>query len=238
VTRPDAGPGSETSSPDDAFVALAERMADAAGQVVMRHFRRPMTVDAKPDESPVTAADRDAEAAMRALVEDAFPDHGIVGEEMEARNEGARLTWVLDPIDGTQSFVTGKPLMGTLIALLDGGRPVLGIMDMPALGERWTGVSGRVTTFNGAAVATRACPRVKDAWLYATSPHMFGDGNFPRFERLRRSAHRTVYGAECMAYGMLAAGWVDLVCEGTMELFTFPASQRRERLSELSFPAA
>lgn len=227
MTAPGAGPASPETSPgappDDALVALAERLADAAGAVVMRHFRAPMEVAAKPDQSPVTRADAEAEAAMRALIEAAHPDHGILGEEMEARNPGAGRLWVLDPIDGTQSFVTGKPLFGTLIALLDGGRPVLGVMDMPALKERWVGALGRPTAFNGVPVRARACGGLAGAWLYATSPEMFGDAGFPAFRRLRDRVRRTVYGAECMAYGLLANGWVDLVCEGTMELYDYAA---------------
>ena len=215
------GPARRDATPDIPFVDLAGRLADAAGRVIMRHFRRPMTVDIKPDKSPLTRADRDAEAAMRSLIEKTFPDHGIVGEEMEARNPGAERVWILDPIDGTQSFVTGKPLFGTLIALMEHGRPVLGLMDMPAIRERWLGIAGGKTTFNGKRVEARACARVADAWLYATSPHMFGDENFPAFERLRRKARRVVYGAECMSYGLLAMGLVDLVCEGTMKVYDY-----------------
>jgi len=218
-----SGPAGPGAAPDDACVKLAGRLADAAGKVVMRHFRKPLKVESKADASPLTVADREAEAAMRALIEPAFPDHGIVGEEIEARNAGADKVWVLDPIDGTQSFVTGKPLFGTLIALMDGGRPVLGLMDLPAIGERWLGVSGRPTAFNGKPVRARPCAALRDAWLYATSPHMFEERDFPAFERLRKRARRVVYGAECMSYGLLAMGLVDLVCEGTMKLYDYAA---------------
>ena len=223
MTRAGSGRGAPETSPDDSFVELAGRLADAARGVVMKHFRSPLAVDAKPDRSPVTIADKEAEAAMRALIEDAYPDHGIIGEEMDDRREDAEFVWVLDPIDGTQSFVTGKPLFGTLIALLERGKPVLGVMDMPALDERWTGARGRPTTFNGQPATVRACKELDQAWLYATSPHMFEDADFPAFERLRKQARRAIYGAECMAYGMLASGWVDIVCEGTMELYDYAA---------------
>lgn len=223
ASRAGAGPARRDATPDPAFVALAGRLADAAGRVIMRHFRRPMAVDTKPDRSPLTRADRDAEAAMRTLIEKAFPGHGIVGEEIAARNPGADRVWILDPIDGTQSFVTGKPLFGTLIALMEEGRPVLGLMDLPAIKERWLGVKGRRTTFNGKPARVRACDAVAEAWLYATSPHMFGDENFPAFERLRKAARRVVYGAECMSYGLLAMGFVDLVCEGTMKVYDYAA---------------
>jgi len=112
-------------------------------------------------------------------------------------------------------------VFGTLIALLRDGRPILGVLDIPALNERWVGVQGRPTTFNGEPVSVRACGDVAKAWLYATSPQMFEDADFPAFERLRKASWRAVYGAECMAYGLLANGWVDIVCEGTMELYDF-----------------
>ncbi len=206
-----------------AFLDLAGRLADAAAPVAMKYFRSGVAADAKADDSPVTVADREAEAVMRGFIADVYPEHGIVGEEHGTENADAEYVWVLDPIDGTQSFVTGKPLFGTLIALLHEGRAVLGLMDMPALGERWIGVAGQPTTFNGRGVAVRQCPGLEDAWLYATSPHMFTETHFPRFEVLRRNAKRTVYGAECMAYGLLANGYVDIVCEDTMEPYDYAA---------------
>jgi len=190
--------------------------------VVLGYFRSAeMTIDAKSDLSPVTIADKESEAVMRALIEDTFPDHGIIGEEMDDKTPDAEFVWVLDPIDGTQSFVTGKPLFGTLIGLLQNRKPVLGIINMPALNERWLGVSGQPTTFNGKPAQVRACASVDKVWLYATSPQMFKEDDFPSFERLRKAAWRAVYGAECMAYGMLASGWVDIVCEGTMDLHDY-----------------
>ena len=206
----------------DGFLALAEKLADAAGPIVMESFRRGVATETKADMSPVTEADREAEAAMRALIEAAYPDHGILGEEMGAENTSAEFVWVLDPIDGTQSYVTGKPLFGTLVALARDSVPVLGVMDAPALGERWVGCEGRPTTFNGRQVSVRPCGGLETAWLYATSPHMF-EGDFDAFERLRKRTHRTLYGAECIAYGLLANGYVDLVCEATMEPYDYAA---------------
>ncbi len=221
MTSPSSEASDAAPAPDDGFLALADKLADAAGAVALRYFRTPIAIDAKPDASPVTIADKEAEDAMRALIEDAYPDHGIIGEEREARNPNAEFIWVLDPIDGTQSFVTGKPVFGTLIGLLKDAKPILGVMDMPALKERWTGAVGKTTTFNGDAVRVRDCDDVAKAWLYATSPHMFLDTDFPAFERLRKASWRTIYGAECLAYGLLANGLVDIVCEGTMDLHDY-----------------
>jgi inositol-phosphate phosphatase/L-galactose 1-phosphate phosphatase/histidinol-phosphatase len=210
------------AAPLDGFLALAEKLADTAAPIVMKSFRRDVVAETKEDRSPVTVADRDAEAAMRALIEAAYPNHGILGEEMGEKNTGAEFVWVLDPIDGTQSFVTGKPLFGTLIALARDGVPVLGVMDAPALGERWVGCQGRVSTFNGEEVSVRPCAGLDQAWLYATSPQMF-EGDFDAFERLRKRTHRTLYGAECIAYGLLTNGYLDLVCEATMKPYDYAA---------------
>ena len=115
-----------------------------------------LAVDDKPDLSPVTIADRDAEAAMRRLIAARFPDHGIIGEEFGREREDAEFVWVLDPIDGTKSFISGVPLFGTLIALARRGRPILGIIDQPISRERWIGAAGRPTLFNGAPVRVPA----------------------------------------------------------------------------------
>src|SRR5204862_7231805 len=112
---------------------------------------------------------------MRRLSNAQFPDHGIIGEEYGPERAEAEFVWVLDPIDGTKSFISGVPLFGTLIALAHQGRPILGIIDQPILRERWIGANGRPTTFNGAAVRARACPVLTAATVFSTSPDMFRD---------------------------------------------------------------
>ncbi len=201
----------------DPFVALAERLAAAVRPIVMGYFRSGVAIDDKADTTPVTAADREAEAEMRRMIEDAFPDHGILGEEHGAVRLDGTYLWVLDPIDGTKAFVTGKPLFGTLIALLRDGKPIVGVIDMPALAERWVGVDGRPTTFNGRPARVRPCPDLSRAWLYASSPHMFPGADAEAFERLRLKSRTAIYGADCYAYGLLASGTVDLVCEATTQ---------------------
>ena len=205
------------------LVKLAVKLANAVQPIAMKYFRSDFVVHNKRDSSPVTIADKEAEAAMRALIQKTFPAHGIFGEEHGSHQSDAEYVWVLDPIDGTQAFVTGKPIFGTLIALLKEGAPVLGVMDMPALHERWVGALGRPTTFNGQPVTTRACADLSRAWLYATSPQMFPGADFDAFERLRLSCRRAVYGGECEAYGLLANGTVDLVCESTMQPYDYCA---------------
>ncbi len=207
----------------DEFLKLAERLADAARPIAMKYFRSGMAVEHKADKSPVTAADREAESAMRALIEQAFPDHGVIGEEHGAARAGAEYVWVLDPIDGTQSFVTGKPLFGSLVSLTRNGAPILGIIEAPAMNERWTGAEGRPTVFNNNPVKVRPCPGTAEAWLHATSPQMFEGEDFQAFERLRKTCKHAVYGADCYAYGLLAGGFVDLVCEASLKPYDFCA---------------
>src|SRR5665213_1219911 len=150
-----------------AHLALAGALADKAGGIIRHYFRQPLTVEQKADKSPVTVADREAEAEMRALIETRFPDHGIIGEEHGRTRPDADYVWVLDPIDGTKSFISGVPLFGTLIALTFRGAPILGLIDQPIQRERWLGAAGRKTTLNGKPVATRACRNLGDATLYA-----------------------------------------------------------------------
>jgi inositol-phosphate phosphatase / L-galactose 1-phosphate phosphatase / histidinol-phosphatase len=171
----------------------------------------------------VTVADREAEAEMRALIEARFPDHGVLGEEHGRTRPEADYVWVLDPIDGTKSFISGVPLFGTLIALTHKGTPVLGVIDQPILRERWLGAEGRKTTLNGKPIATRACSMVGDATLYATAPEMFAGTDAQAFARLRQGVKLARYGADCYAYGLLAAGFVDLVVEAGLKPYDYCA---------------
>jgi len=205
------------------FINFANQLADAARPIVMQYFRSNLTIDSKADESPVTRADQEAEKMIRQLIETRFPDHGIYGEEFGPVRLDADYIWVIDPIDGTQAFATGKPLFGILIALLHKGQSIVGVLDMPALKERWVGAKGQPTTFNGQPARTRPCDDLKGAWIYATSPEMFRTSHFGAFNTLKKSCRRAVYGAECQAYGLLSSGWVDVVCEDTLQPYDYAA---------------
>jgi inositol-phosphate phosphatase/L-galactose 1-phosphate phosphatase/histidinol-phosphatase len=202
---------------------FANQLADAAGTAIRPYFRQPHGLETKADASPVTLADRAAEAAMRALIEARFPDDAIIGEEYGVREGTSGRAWVLDPIDGTRAFITGRPIFGTLIALVADGWPVLGVIDQPILKERWFGSVGRPTTFNGAPATTRACPDLAQALLATTSPALFADDQLHAFEHLDGAARSTVLGGDCYNYACVASGWLDIVVEAGLKIHDFAA---------------
>lgn len=171
---------------------------------------------------PVTESDRNSEEAMRRLIEARFPNHGIAGEEFPERPAVGRWSWSLDPIDGTRAYVCGLPSWTTLIALLDRGEPVLGLVDVPRLDELYLGQPDGAWMFGGGGVeakglATSACRRLEDARLSTTDPYLFEGGEAEGFERLRRSARLTRYGLDAYGYALVAAGSLDIVAESGLK---------------------
>ena len=212
------------NAPDYAlFLDVAEGVAAAGAAAVRPRFRRPLKVDIKPDGSFVSAADREAETAMRRVIESAYPEHGIIGEEQAAVRVEAAYVWVLDPIDGSGAFLSGQPTFSVLVALLHRGRPVLGVIEQPITGERWCGVAGQATTLNGEVARARPCAALSRAVLYATSPEMFAGSDGEAFQRLRRRVGSTRYGLDGYAYGLLASGFIDLVAEAALAAHDFCA---------------
>lgn len=209
----------------DHDLALALRLADAAGDAIRPHFRSPLSAERKSDATPVTVADRAAEEVMRRILKAEVPRDGIVGEEFGTEAGSSNRCWVLDPIDGTVSFMAGRPIFGTLIALLVEGWPVLGIIDQPILGERWIGAAGKPTTFNGQEVRTRPCRELSDAMLATTGPQYFNDHEGDHFMALAaRTDHcRMMMGGDCYNYGLLASGQIDVVCEAGLKLHDWAA---------------
>jgi histidinol phosphatase-like enzyme (inositol monophosphatase family) len=206
-----------------ADIELAARLADAAGQAIRPFFRARFDIETKDDRSPVTEADRAAEAAIRAILEAERPADGIIGEEYGRSREGASRQWILDPIDGTRSFIAGRPIFGTLIALAVDGWSVLGIIDQPVSGERWVGAMGQPTLFNGSPAATRRCPALDAAILATTGPHYFAGAGGERFARLAGRCRDTVWGGDCYNYALLASGHVDVVVESGLKLHDLAA---------------
>lgn len=209
----------------DKDLALALRLADAAGAAIRPLFRGQWSEERKADRSFVTEADRAAEAAMRAIIEAECPSDGIIGEEYGTRNEGAGRQWVLDPIDGTTSFIAGRPIFGTLIALLQDGWPVLGIIDQPIAGERWVGRIGQPTLFNGTPAAARPLKDLGDAVLATTSPHLFTNEEADAFMSVAKQVaeKKIIYGGDCYNYGLVASGHIDVVIEAGLKLHDYAA---------------
>lgn len=206
------------SSVPDSLIDLANRCADAGGLVARRHYRTPVPVDVKADTSPVTIADREVESAIRALIKAERPDDGILGEEHGSQGLNAEYVWVIDPIDGTKSFITGRPLFTTLIALLHRGVPVLGIIDQPVISDRWVGIAGQPTTLNGKPVQTRPCSDIAMATQAATMPF-----HQVEFAMTHASSRYMVWGGDAYAFGLLAAGFVDLMVEAGLQPYDWAA---------------
>lgn len=223
-------PAVTSNAPDPApcpgaFVAFAEHLADRARAVTLHYFRAPLDVERKSDATPVTVADRETEAALRTLVAERYPDHGVVGEEQEPSQIQARYVWVFDPIDGTKHYISGHPGFGTLIALLRDKRPILGLIDMPALDDRWVGALGHPTRGRDRRgereLRTRPCPALDGAILYSTSPLMFTGPDATAFGRLRDRVAVPLFGSDCLGYGLLASGYADLVVEANLGVYDY-----------------
>ena len=209
----------------DADIALALRLADAAGAVIRPHFRSGLSSERKGDATPVTLADREAEEAMLRILKAEVPRDAVHGEEFGAQTGSSGRTWVLDPIDGTAGFLAGRPIFGTLIALVVEGWPVLGVIDQPVIGERWVGATGRPTTFNGQPARTRLCRSLAEATLATTGPHYFDDHEGGHFMALaaKTDHRRMVMGGDCYNYAQLAIGQLDVVCEAGLKLHDWAA---------------
>lgn len=208
-----------------ADIMLVHALADAASAAIRPYYRAEFGLESKGDASPVTLADRAAEQAVRTILEKERPADGIIGEEYGSVREGAARQWVIDPIDGTTSFVAGRPIFGTLIALMQDGWPVLGLIDQPILRERWVGGVGQGTSLNGQPVRTRPCTDLKESILATTSPNCFSAHEGEHFMALAaKTAHRRlIWGGDCYNYALLASGHIDIVVEAGLKLHDFAA---------------
>ena len=204
------------------LAAFAASLTRHSRPLARQWFRQSPAIDTKADASPVTIADQSIESSLRHIITTTYPDHGIIGEEHDNAAPDADFVWVIDPIDGTRAFACGNPLFGTLIALLYQGRPVIGIIDLPALDQQWIGIDGEPTRLNGRIVQTRDLKTLAEARLTTTSGVALGDDR-PRFERLAEQVRVTGYGGDCANYAHLASGWCDLVVESHLNLYDIMA---------------
>lgn len=205
------------------FASFGEELVDASRKIVLNYWRSDLEVIRKSDESPVTRADREAEQKIRELIEARYPNHGISGEEYGTVRVDAEYVWSLDPIDGTKAFISGSPLFGTLIALLRDGEPVLGIIDIPATGERWIGGENLAARMNGKLLETRKGVKLAEATAGSTSPKMFLGKDADLINRLHDRVKLPIFGGDCYLYGMLTLGTIDLVIEANMSDYDYLA---------------
>ena len=208
----------------DDMERLAVRLVEAAAAEIRPRFRQIIPTERKADISPVTEADRAAERAMRAILAAERPQDGIVGEEYGNQAGTSGLTWVIDPIDGTKAFMTGRSTFVTLLALLDGDRPILGVIDQPITQDRWIGIAGRPTTLNGRPVHARGTTaEIAAATFSTTDPNLFPGADAEAYRRISGTCGMRTYGGDGYAYGLLASGWVDVVLESGLKLHDFAA---------------
>ena len=218
-----------TATPSSAEISdlttFAEELADLSGKAILRHFREKILIHNKLGErgfDPVTEADREAERVIRARIKLRFPSHGVMGEEHGHETGTSAYTWVVDPIDGTRAFMCGMAQWGTLIALNNGERPIVGVLDQPYTRERWVASNGH-TRFRHAHgeranLKTRQCASLKDAVLSTTSPvGYFSDAEQKAFWALSGQARLTRFGGDCYAYGLLAMGFIDVIVESSLQ---------------------
>ncbi|GKX64724.1 inositol monophosphatase family protein [Pragia fontium] len=196
------------------FLAIAESIADQTRQLLKQERQRYLysgrNFVTKDDQSPVTEIDQQVEKLIRERITDAFPDHGILGEEFGAQAQSEEFVWVIDPIDGTKQFIAGVPVYGTLISLCQNGKPILGIIDIPSLDERWVGAQNLPTTLNGHPIQTRSCQNLTDALMSTSNTEFVLPEHRAGFNYLIGASKWRIYGAACYAYGCLASGRIDL----------------------------
>lgn len=196
------------------IAAAAARIAETASAVPMRHFRKTgLGIELKGDASPVTVADRATEEAIRAELAAAFPDHGVFGEEFGVSGSLDGLAWIIDPIDGTRSFLSGFPCFGMLLGHLEGGVPKVGVVRMPALDETFVGAPGLVATLNGAPIAVRQVRTLAEAVVYINEGERCAADHPEIFARLCKTGHTRRLSYDCYPHALVAAGQVDAVVD-------------------------
>ena len=205
------------------FLKFANLLADDASKTSMHYFRNKIEIEIKDDESPVTLADKETEQVIRERIRKEYPKHGILGEEYENEKTDSEFTWVIDPIDGTRSYIAGHKDFGNLIALLHNEKPVLGIINCPAHNERWIGIKDKKTKCNGRNVSTSEVNKIKNAYLF-TSGLYFEEPQIRKgLELLKEQSRYYRLGGDCYMYGMLASGLIDIVLEDTLKVHDYMA---------------
>lgn len=211
------------------IIDFANHLADLSGAVIKKYFRQENGEVTKDDDSPVTKADREAEKIMRDAIEKKFPTHGIIGEEYGVKKAKSDFTWILDPIDGTSSFIIGRAIFGTLIALTSGEKSLLGIMNQPITDERWIGIDSDATYFNGRKIRTRNCHEISEAVMCSSSSFYFQNGDEELLKKIcaltkYQKLGGIIYGGDCYSYASLASGFIDIVIDPGLKVYDYAAT--------------
>ena len=207
----------------DEYVKFANFLADESSIIINKYFRTKININKKKDSTPVTIADQNTELKIRELISSKYPSHGILGEEYEQINTKAEFMWVIDPIDGTRSFIAGHKDFGTLIALLHNNKPILGIINCPAHNERWVGIKDHHTTCNNKKVNTSSIKKIEDSYLFTSGEFFYEPFLKKGFEKIKEQSKYFRYGGDCYMYGMLASGLIDVVIEDTLKAHDYMA---------------
>jgi len=207
----------------EGLVSFANELANESEKIIHQYFRTTLTVYAKNDETPVTIADKNTELKIRELIQARYPDHGILGEEFEGTNIDSEYLWVIDPIDGTRSFIAGHKDFGTLIALLHNNKPILGIINCPAHKERWVGVSGEQTTMNQKKVQTSSIQTLDKSYVCTSGLYFDNDHLRKGFNKIIEKTRYHRFGGDCYMYGMIASGLIEIVIEDTLKAHDYMA---------------
>ncbi len=192
----------------------AEDLARQAGEITLRYFGQRLAPESKSDGTPVTRADREAETALREGILSRYPDHGVLGEEFGATNEGARVRWIVDPIDGTRSFIRGVPLYGVLIGIEIDGDPAVGVAHFPALEETVSAAAGRGCLWNGRPARVSTVDRLEDALLLTTDPEVLAAGPYGSgYARLQSSVRYARTWGDCYGHALVATGRAEIMID-------------------------
>ncbi len=203
------------------ILSFVDKLVDKSEDIISKYYRNISIIESKQDASPVTAADREVEQEMRKMIKQSYPAHGIQGEEFGIENANADYRWIIDPIDGTASFMIGRPIFGTLLALMHNGDVLAGVINQPITKERWIGVKGKGTTLNGKKASVRKCGSLENAVVCTTGPNYFTENQLFAFSKVALEARYTVYGGDCYNYGLVASGCVDVVVESGLKQHDF-----------------
>lgn len=209
------------TDPIGRILAKAVEVTVKASAIPMAHFRKPLELVAKEDESPVTIADRDTEAFIRRCLAEAFPEDGLFGEEFGSQPGENEALWIIDPIDGTRSFITGSPLFGMLLGRVVAGVPQIGIVRMPALGETFAGAAGQGASLNGNPIRVRGTRDLAQAMIYVNEAERIAAADPARFARLCRTGHTRRMGYDCYPHALVAAGQIDAVVDCGLQPYDY-----------------